>query len=131
VILEHVRQCLAAGPCWFYILVPATAIHEQVVMTDTEAWALARRRLAGALARFRAEGASVTGGVGDPNPMRAVADAISRMAFDEIILSTLPVGSSRWISEGLPARLARASGMHITHLVADGRVGVQQEAVGL
>ena len=26
-LLEYVRQCLAASPSWFFVLVPATPLH--------------------------------------------------------------------------------------------------------
>jgi hypothetical protein len=130
-LVEYVRRCLTSGPCWFFVLVPATVVHGDAVMTEDEARALARSRLAGALARFRAEGASVNGGVGDTNPLRAVADAVERMRFDEIVLSTLPVGASRWLTEDLPARLERATGLHVTHLPADGSSALLPEAVAM
>jgi GABA permease len=120
-LLEHVRQCLAAGPSWFFVLVPATPVDVQVVPGDGDAGFLARRRLEGALARFRGEGASAVGAVGDPSPLRAVAAALRHESFDEIILSTLPPGTSRWLVEGLPNRLARATGLPVTHLVAEGQ----------
>ena len=117
-LLEHVRECLTAGPSWFFVLVPATPIHTQVVPGDGEAEVLARRRLEGALARFRGEGVTAVGAVGDPSPLRAVCDALRQESFDEIVLSTLPPGTSRWLVEDLPGRLARATGLPVTHLVA-------------
>jgi hypothetical protein len=128
-LLEHVRQCLAVGPSWFFVLVPATPIHTQLVPADIEAHLLARRRLAGALARFRAEGASAVGAVGDPSPVRAVTDVLRQESFDEIVLSTLPPGTSRWLMEDLPARLARATGLPLTHLVAEGQLSPEATAL--
>src|SRR5438128_1221462 len=121
-LLEHVRQCLAAGPSWFFVLVPATPIQTQFVPGEGDAEVLARRRLEGALARFRAEGASTVGAVGDPSPLRAITDALRQESFDEIVLSTLPPGTSRWLVEDLPTRLARATGLPVTHLVAEGQL---------
>jgi hypothetical protein len=118
-LLEYVRQCLAAGPSWFFVLVPATPSHAQIVPGEGDAQLLARRRLEGALARFRGEGASAVGAVGDPSPLRAVADALRDESFDEIVLSTLPARTSQWLVEDLPNRLARATGLPVTHLVAE------------
>jgi GABA permease len=128
-LFEYVRKCLAAGPCWFFVLVPATPIHEQIEWTADEARALARRRLVGALARFEAEGATATGAVGDPSPLRAVADLLREEQFEEIILSTLPAGTSRWLHQDLPTRLARVSGCIVTHLVAEGQVNPEPTAL--
>jgi len=129
-LLEHVRQCLAAGPSWFFVLVPATPIDTQVVPGVGEAEVLARRRLEGALARFRAEGASAAGAVGDPNPLRAISEALRQESFDEIILSTLPPGTSRWLIDDLPTRLARATHLPVTHLVGEGRLSPESTAPG-
>jgi hypothetical protein len=67
-LLEHGRQCLG-GRSWFVVLVPATPVHLQAVPVDGDAEFLARRRLEGALARFRSEGASAVGAMGDPRPL--------------------------------------------------------------
>jgi GABA permease len=128
-LLEHVRYCLATGPSWFFVLVPATPIHMQVVPGEGEAELLARQRLAGALARFRGEGASVVGAVGDPSPLRAVSDALRQRSFDEIVLSTLPPGTSRWLVDDLPSRLARATGLPVTHLVAEDQLSPEATAL--
>jgi len=120
-LLDHVRACLADGPCWFYVVVPATPIHEQLEPTGADARVLARCRLEAALARFAAEGATVTGAVGDANPLRAIAAVLRRYTFDEIILSTLPAGTSQWLLDELPSRVADATGLRVTHLVAHGQ----------
>jgi GABA permease len=120
-LLDHVRACQGVSPCWFHIVVPATPIEHQKVGTTGDATLLARRRLAAAIARFVAEGVAVTGEVGDANPLRAVASALRDRHFDEVILSTLPVGSSRWLLEDLPTRLARSTGLRVTHVIVEGQ----------
>jgi hypothetical protein len=60
----------------------------------------------------------VTGEVGDPSPALAVSDALERATIDEIIVSTLPSGLSRWIHQDLPHRLERRTGLPIAHVVA-------------
>jgi hypothetical protein len=121
-LIEHARCCRAAGPCWFHLVVPATPIASQLEPPIADAVLLARHRLAIALARFNAEGITATGEVGDPNPLRAVAVALERFEFDEIVLSTLPVGASQWLLDELPTRLARATGLSVTHIAAGERL---------
>jgi len=129
-LLEHVRRHLASGPSWFFVLVPATPIEMQLVPGAGEAHVLARRRLEGALARFRAEGATAVGAVGDPNPLRAITDVLRQESFDEIILSTLPPGTSRWLMDDLPTRLTRATCLPVTHLVGEGQLSEESTALG-
>jgi hypothetical protein len=117
-LLERVRLCMAEGPCRFRLLVPATPTHEHAFWTEGEDQAAARRRLEAALARFHQAGAIPAGEVGDASPLLAVEDELRRQDFDEIILSTLPPGLSRWIHQDLPRRLARVTGLPVTHVVA-------------
>lgn len=115
---DKVRESLAAGPCRFHVLVPATPPQDHAVWTEGEASALARERLDEALSRFRELGAEVDGEVGDPDPVLAIGDAMRQATFDEIILSTLPAGISRWLKQDLPHRVERAFDIPVTHLVA-------------
>jgi hypothetical protein len=119
-LLDWVHAARLDGPCWFYVVVPATVTQQGETMGVAEARALARRRLAGAVARFEAEGASVGGEVGDGSPLRAVLHVLRRARFDEIVLSTLPTESS-WVADDLPSRIGAVTGLPVTHLVADDR----------
>jgi len=114
-----VRERLDDGPCRFHVVVPATPTREQFVWSEGEAVTVARQRLEEALAWMEDEGASVTGTVGDSSPALAVADAVQRQIFDEIIVSTLPAGLSRWIHQDLPHRLARRTGLPVCHVAGD------------
>jgi hypothetical protein len=113
-----VRERLAGEPCRFHIVVPATPPRDHFSWSEGEATVVARRHLDEALAWMNEEGATVTGTVGDTSPALAVADAVDRATFDEIIVSTLPSGVSRWIHQDLPHRLARRTGLPVAHVVA-------------
>ena len=118
-LIESVRQNIATGPCVFHIVVPATPSDEHLTWKEGEARAIAERRLALALARFQELGAQVDGEVGDGNPIMAIEDALRQAQFDEIIMSTLPPGISRWLKLDLPSRVASRFRLPVTHLVAD------------
>src|SRR5205085_3867791 len=78
----------------------------------------AERRLAEALARFRALGATVDGEIGDANPLEAIGDVFrGEEPFDEIILSTLPPGISRWLGQDLPTRVQKQYRVPVQHIV--------------
>ncbi len=106
-LTEKIRTCIEAGPCDFFLLVPATRAHEPVRWTPADAGAVARRRLDSALDRFRALGANVVGEVGDPSPVVAIGALLRRRSFDALILSTLPVGPSQWLRHDVPSRIER------------------------
>lgn len=117
-LAEKVRECLRVGPCRFHVLVPASPPHDHATWTEGEAHEIAQRRLDAALARFRDLGAEADGEVGDPSPLEAIRDVLLREEFDEILLSTLPAGISRWLRQDLPHRVRRF-GLPVTHVVAE------------
>lgn len=121
---DHLHDTLAEraeqGPGRVHIVVPSGPDPSSWRShTNEEGREHAGARLAAARERFAALGLEVTGEVGDPSPVQAIGDAIrERGPFDEIILSTLPPGPSRWLGMDLPKRVARAYDVPLTHLVA-------------
>jgi len=123
-LVAKVQELMAAGPCRFSLVVPATHPHHHAMWTEGDATAIARRRLDEALVCLRAMGADVGGDVGDERPVDAVGDAIrSGPPFDAIILSTLPPGASRWLRQDLPHRLARNFELPVVHVAAKMPIG--------
>lgn len=69
-----------------------------------------------ALQKFRAEGFTIDGSIGDTDPTAAVQDACNFGEFDEIIISTLPLHVSKWLKMDLPSKAQRATGLPVTHV---------------
>lgn len=116
VIAEVVKR-EAEGPCRFHLMVPAVPTHSSF-WTEGEALVSARANLDQALHALREAGVETTGEIGDESPVLAVGDVLRRESFDEIILSTLPPGVSRWLKRDLPHRLERTYHLPVTHLIA-------------
>jgi GABA permease len=112
-LTEKIRTCIDAGPCDFFLLVPATRAHGPLRWTPADAYAVARRRLESGLERFRALGADVVGEVGDQSPVVAIGDVLRRRSFDALILSTLPVGPSQWLRHDVPSRIEKLFGLPV------------------
>jgi hypothetical protein len=105
-LLDALRERAEHSTCRFTLLVPA--IGEE-----------ARERLDAALGRMRAAGLEhVSGRVGDPDPIVAVMEAWDPLEFDEIVVSTLPTGSSRWLAANLPRRLEKLTSVPVQHVVS-------------
>jgi GABA permease len=117
-LLEAIRARMAAGPCQFTLLVPATPPSEHATWTEGDAVAIARRRMNQALERLRAEGTEVEGVVGDSSPVRAIDDVLIEQPHDEIILSTLPSGVSRWLKKDLPHRVEQRFALPVTTVIS-------------
>ena len=122
-LLDEVRRKLEEGGCSFHLVVPED--HSGVgSWTEGEVHAAAQRVLEAGLTRFReldrTGAVDFTGEVGDSNPVNAVELVTYRgETFDEIILSTLPPGPSRWLHQDVPARMRRHFAVPITHVVAE------------
>ena len=116
-LLDKVTDLAAAGPCDFYLVVPATAPKEHLTWTEGEARTIAARRLEEGLARLRGAGVIVDGEVGDASPVMAVDDALRHRQVDHVVVCTLPIGMSRWLKLSLPDRIERKHKVPVTHLV--------------
>jgi len=117
-LVNEVIACSRAEPSRFHVVVPATPSGKGTWLTDGEQHAQAQRRLDAALETLRAAGVEVTGEIGDEKPVLAVGDALRREPFDEIILSTLPPGVSKWLKRDLPHKLAKQYHLPVRHVVA-------------
>jgi hypothetical protein len=98
----------ARGPTEFTLLLPA---QPGVARTDSD------RRLEDALGRLRAGGLEARGVVGDCNPVVAVKETWDPGKYDEILVSTLPTGASKWLQIDLPHQVERMTGVQVTHVV--------------
>ena len=125
VLLEAVRERASRGPARFQLVVPRQphGMHKFVDPQDAggdEAQAV----LNDALPKLsEAAGHEVTGSLGDSEPLMAIQDAVNLGSYDEIIISTLPLGVSRWLKLDLISK-ARGLGLPVTHVQARSRVEV-------
>jgi hypothetical protein len=105
-LLNALRERASRGACRFTLLMPREGDG-------------ADGRLAEALEAMRAAGLeNVSGQVGDPDPIVATMEIWDPMKFDEIAVSTLPTGSSRWLGLDLPHRLEKLTSVAVHHVVS-------------
>jgi hypothetical protein len=135
-LLAEVRRRAAAEPSSFFVVVPNTrqvdvapvpggpvppgSASVATAVEDHRATLIAEARLHEALARLKAEGVEAKGDLGDPEPLTAIGDALEAGDFDEIIISTLPVGLSKWLGMDLPHRAQRRFRLPVTTVTAHG-----------
>jgi len=110
-LIDAIRRRAERGPIEVTLLMPGKGPG----ISGREA---VRGRLDEALAAWREAGIEADGICGDANPMDAVAETWDPRHHDEVIVSTLPGQSSRWIQSDLPSRVARLTGAPVTHVVA-------------
>ena len=116
-LLDELRRRRSEGAVQFHFLVPAS--HPHGSWTDGQAEAQARARLAEVLDTTATGGIGATGEIGDANPVYAVGDVLRRETFDEIIVSTLPAGTSRWLGQNVVHRIRTRFGRPVTHVLAE------------
>jgi hypothetical protein len=109
------------GDCAVHVVVPASH-GGNFTWTEGQARRAAAGRLQEGLEKLGALGmAAISGEVGDPSPVLAVGDALiaADVPFDEVLISTLPLGRSRWLKQDVVHRLQRAHPqLAVTHVVS-------------
>jgi hypothetical protein len=105
-LLGVLRERSARGACRFTLLMPRSGADSGPA-------------LEAALEKMREAGLpKVTGKVGDPDPIVATMELWDPMEFDEIVVSTLPTGVSRWLGLDLPRRLEKLTSVSVRHVVS-------------
>jgi hypothetical protein len=110
-LLEALKARAAERPTAFTLVVPPMS-------GGPDAREAAEGKLAAALERSQEAGLEITGRVGPPDPVDAVHAVWDPREFDEVIVSTLPGQASKWMLMDLPHRVARFTGVQVTHVVA-------------
>jgi hypothetical protein len=113
-----VADRVARGDASFHVVVPATPVSHRLTWDETETNAAAEERLESVLTRLRDLGAEATGEVGASDPVEAACDAVRARPIDEVLLSTLPPGISRWIGLDVPSRLRESVSVPVTVITA-------------
>lgn len=112
------RRIAHYGSCEVHIVVPHSEHTAGVDAGELDEDAV-QARLDAATRAFEAVGATVTSERGGEDPVAAVRAVLDGdPAFDEILLSTLPPGPSRWLGLDIPHRLQRTVHIPVSHLVA-------------
>ncbi len=120
------------GPCEIHVVVPRsqelrtddslsmTALHPMggytpVMVEDEQASQQATlERLRSCERLLDRLGVAHTAEIGARDPYVAVSSALERTSVDEIVISMLPAGASRWLRLDLPSRLRRLVGLPVT-----------------
>jgi GABA permease len=120
-LLEEVRNRCRGVDCEVLLVSPA------LVGSRSQRWAsdideglgLARERMAHSVTALRGVGVDVRAEIGDPDPNMAIEDALRIFPADEIVISTLPPGESRWLEHDVVERTRREVDLPMTHVVVD------------
>jgi hypothetical protein len=112
-LADAIVQRIRSGVTTFHVVVPATPIGGGMTWDEDASRREAKDRLDRFLKHLVARGVEATGEVGDRDPIAAVRDALRGRTVDEIVLSTLPPGISRWLGQDVPSRLRGSVGVPV------------------
>jgi hypothetical protein len=119
-LASAIAERIAIGePMRFHVVVPATPTQSGFTWDEDEAHAAAQERLDATLAHIQGLGVEASGEVGARDPVEAARDAIRGHPVDEVILSTLPAGISRWLGQDAPTRLKAAVTVPVVVVTAE------------
>ena len=142
-VSEFVRNRMAKEECQFTLLVPATprwnsepasrlagglARGSEAVgssQNSDDNYEFARSRLQYGLEVLRGLGATVDGDIGDPDPAKAIHEVLGRKRFDEVALSQLPKGVSRWLRLDIPHQIERKYQIPVTVIKVEQAANLQ------
>ena len=101
-LVERLKALSDEGPRRFIAVVPQSGVQGHRVRE-------ARQRLRRLLASLDDAGIVAAGMIGDPDPYTAVMNAVQYFHISEIVISTLPEGSSQWVADKLVERVRGAT----------------------
>ena len=120
-LLEEIRNRCRGRTAEVMVTVPAlpgSRLAYWASATD-EAVEEAKQRLAESLAAIENLGIQARGQVGDQDPNVAMADALRAFPADELIISTHPASTSKWLDRGVVEKARDQVDLPVTHVVVD------------
>jgi hypothetical protein len=108
-LLHRLEALAAEGPHRFIVVVPQDA-------KDGNAARAARARLEQLVHSLREEGIVAAGMIGDPDPYTATMNAVHYFHISQIVISTLPEDTSKWVADKLVERVSSAANLPVEHI---------------
>jgi hypothetical protein len=108
-LVDRLKELAAEGPHRFIIVVPQDD-------GDGRAVKAARERLGTLLSSLEEAQIVDAGMIGDPDPFVATMNAVQFFHISDIVISTLPEGSSKWVADKLVERVQKATNVPVDHI---------------
>jgi GABA permease len=121
-LLEEIGERCRGHECEILVVTPALAASraDHWASDIDEAIVLARQRMELSVIEIEQRlHLKARGEIGDSDPNVAIGDALRVFPADEIVISTHPAATSRWLESGVVDRAREEIDLPITHVVVD------------
>jgi hypothetical protein len=110
-LTERLKALAEEGPRRFIVVVPQEGV-------EGHAAGEARERMEALVESLRSQDIVAAGMIGDPDPYTATMNAVQYFLISEVVISTLPEASSRWMADKLVDRVQGAINKPVEHIEA-------------
>jgi hypothetical protein len=117
-LVERLKALGEQGPRRFICVVPQDHGQGGAVRE-------ARERMRTLVASLNEAGLVAAGMIGDPDPYTATMNALQFFLISEVVISTLPEGTSKWVAEKLVERVQSAANVPVEHIEAQVPAGAE------
>jgi hypothetical protein len=117
-LVRRLRELGEQGPRRFIVVVPQDHGQGGAVRD-------ARDRLRTLLASLEEADLVAAGMIGDPDPYTAVMNALQFFHISEVVISTLPEGTSKWVADKLVERVQAAANVPVEHIESSVPAGAE------
>jgi hypothetical protein len=111
-LVDRLKALAEEGPRRFIVVVPQDH-------GEGHAVAEARARLTTLLDSLHDAGIIAAGMIGHPDPYIAAMNALHYFHISEVVISTLPEASSKWMADKIVERVQQASNKPVEHIVSE------------
>lgn len=121
-LLDEIGERCRGHQCEILVITPALAASraDHWASNIDEAIVLARQRMELSVIEIEQRlDLKARGEIGDSDPNVAIGDALRVFPADEIVISTHPAATSRWLENGVVERAREEIDLPITHVVVD------------
>jgi hypothetical protein len=108
-LIQHLAALAEQGPRRFIAVVPLES-------PDGSATKAAQERLTKLIESLRSQGIVAAGMIGDPDPYIAALNALQFFQISEVVISTLPGDTSKWVADKLVERVSSAANVPVEHI---------------
>jgi hypothetical protein len=117
-LIDHLKAMAEEAPRRIIAVVP----QEGKAGNATQA---AQERMNKLVSSLREQGIVAAGMIGDPDPYTAAMNALQFFHISEVVISTLPGDTSKWVADKLVERVATAANVPVEHIESRATAGAE------